>query len=243
MKKNFVILASCLLAIFATTFVTSCDKAHSTSKGYTQGIFTVDRNFLRPENSDTFYTVKKDEVASFGLKDGDRAIITLGYDIDNTIGAIGARWFIKSVEEKIPAYALSADADVDKEAFSSAIAGVGPMPLYGSHWMWKGLQNIYVGYYSNGSFGNFKMTPAGMSGDTICFNLYSQIPAGDEPVKQLLTFDIKSVASMLSEDDAARLNKLDSVYTKITTQVEFFNNTGSTIKKASISGGKYKRTF
>ena len=236
-------LTSCLMAIFAAAFVTSCDKAHSTSDGYTQGIFTVDRNFLRPENVDTFYAIKKSEVESFGLKDGDRAIITLGYKIDNTVGAIGAQWYIKSVEEKLPVYALTPAADIDKDVYSSAIAGIGPMPIYGSHWVWKGFQNIYIGYYSNGSFGNFRMAPAGMSGDTICFDLYSQIPSGDAPMKQLLTFDINSVASMMSEEDAAKLASLDSVYTKITTNVEFYSNEGSYTKKMPIIGGKYVRTF
>lgn len=243
MRKNIVMLTSCLLAIFAAAFVTSCDKANSTSDGHTQRIFTVDRNFLRPENVDTFYTIKKSEVESFGLKDGDRAIITLGYKIDNTVGALGAQWYIKSVEEKLPVYALAPAADVDKDVYSSAIAGIGLMPLYGSHWMWKGFQNIYIGYYSNGSFGDFKMVPTGMSGDTICFDLYSQIPSGDEPMKQLLTFDIRSVASMMSEEDAEKLASLDSVCTKITTNVELFSNEGSYIKKMSIGGGKYRRTF
>lgn len=244
MKRNFLLLASCLLAIFATTFVTSCDEINSTTKGYTQEIYTVDRNFLRPENLDTFYTIKKDEIASFGLNDGDRAIISLGYNYDNTVGATSAQWFIKSVDEKIPVYTLTSGADVDKQVFSSAIAGVGPFSMYGSHWMWKGYQNIYVGYYSDGSFGNFKLAPAGMSGDTICFDLYSQIPTGDKPIKHLLSFDIKSVASMLSKEEATQLNELDSVYTKITTKVEFFNNDGSTtIRPARIIGGKYKRTF
>lgn len=243
MTRKNVIFTFVLLAMLATTFLTSCDNAHSTSKGYTQGIFTVDRNFLYPENIDTFYTMKKEEIASFGLKDGDRAIITLGYDIDNTVGPKFAKWYIKSVDEKLPVYSLTPIADVDKDVFSSAIAGIGPMPIYGSHWMWKGFQNIYVGYYSNGSFGNFKLSPAGMSGDTICFTLNSQIPAGEEPMKQFLTFDIKSVASMLSEDDAVKLSGLDSVYTKITTKVEILGNNGSTVKEMSLSGGKYKRTF
>lgn len=243
MKKSIFIFSFSLLAIFATTFFTSCDEANSTSKGHIQGIFTVDRNFLYPENVDTFYTLKKEEVASFGLNDGDRAIITLGYNVDNTVGPKYAKWYIKSVEEKLPVYNLTPMADVDKDVFSSAIAGVGPMPLYGSHWLWKGFQNIYVGYYSNGSFGNFRMSPVGLSGDTICFSLNSQIPAGDEPMKQLLTFDIKSVASMLSAEDAEKLSKLDSVCTKITTKVEIYGSEGSTVKEMSISGGKYKRTF
>ena len=243
MKKNFAILVLAMMAVVVSMSVASCDEATSVSKGYTQGIYTVDRNFLRPENVDTFYTLKKADIESFGLKDGDRAIVTLGYEIDNVVGAKNALWYIKSVDEILPVFPLTPASEVDKAVYSSAIAGVGSMPMYGPYWMWRGYQNIYVGYYGNGEQGDFKMSPVGMSGDTICFELNSLIAAGDVPTKQLLTFDLRTVASMLSEEDATKLAALDSVCTKVTTNVEMISNGATVIKSMALSGGKYKRTF
>jgi hypothetical protein len=51
------------------------------------------------------------------------------------------------------------------------------------------------------------------------------------------------VASILSEEDATKLAALDSVCTKVTTNVEMISNGATVIKSMALSGGKYKRTF
>ncbi len=235
MKKNLVFLLSLVLGFM---FV-ACDKATSTTDGRVEGIFTVSGNFLHPECVDTFYRV--DNMAEFDIKNGDRALITLGYEIDNLVGAKFARWYIKSVDQILPAAALKPLADVDAAIYSSAIAGVGNYPKYGAYWVWNNIQNIYVGYYSDGQRGEFMLSPVKMSGDTLCLVLNSKIAAGEKPMAELLSFDLSSAASMLSAADAEKLASLDSICTKITTKVDIVSE--DKVKELSIGGGKYKKGF
>ena len=235
MKKNFILLLSLVLGF---VFV-ACDKATSTSDGRIEGIFTVSGNILYPECVDTFYRV--DNMSEFDIKNGDRALMTLGYEIDNLVGAKFARWYIKSVNEVLPSAVLTPVADVDTDIYSSAIAGVGNFPKYGAYWMWRNIQNMYIGYYSDGSQGDFKLSPVKMSGDTLCFVLNSKIIAGDKPMAKLLSFDVSAAASMLSADDAEKLSSLDSICTKITTKVDIVSE--DKVKELFIGGGKYKNPF
>ena len=235
MKKNFILLLS---LVFGFMFV-ACDKATSTSDGKIEGIFTLSGNFLYPECVDTFYRV--DNLSEFDIKNGDRALMTLGYEIDNLVGAKFARWYIKSVNEILPSAALTPVADVDTAIYSSAIAGVGSYPKYGAYWMWNNVQNIYIGYYSNGQPGDFKLSPVKVSGDTLCFVLNSKIIAGEEPMAKLLSYDVTTAASMLSADDAAKLASLDSICTKITTKVDLISE--DKVEELFIGGGKYKNPF
>lgn len=240
MKNKSIALFCCIISFFTLTItIVSCDSADSTSKGTIQGIYTVSGNSLRPELTDTFYTVKN--LQDFGLRNGNRAILTLRYDIDNTLGAKLAKWQIKSVEEILPVLLPTSKENVDESIYSSAITGIGPMPKYGAYWLWRNYQNIYIGYYSNGTNGDFKLSPIGLSKDTLCFTLNSKITAGGKPMKQLLSFDISSAISMLSTEEISNFSKLDSIYTKITTKVELLDQ--DTIKTMSITGGKYKKTF
>lgn len=236
MKKNIFVFCTFLLSIFA---VVSCDNATSVSEGYLQGLYTVDRNFLRPEMVDTFYKV--DNVADFGLVDGDRAYITLAYEIDNYFGPSMAKYRIKSVEGKIPVSGLTAAGDVDASEYSSAILGFREKPMYGWVWLWNKYQNVSVTYYSNGSLGDFKLTPAGLSGDTLCFALNAKIEAGDEYVEQLMSFDVSSYVDILSADDAAKLIALDSLNTKLTFR--WYDERNDTVKVRSIVSGKFKNCF
>ena len=235
MKKNFVLLLSLVLGFMFS----ACDKATSTSDGRIEGIFTVSGNFVYPECVDTFYRV--DNMSEFDLKNGDRALMALGYEIDNLVGAKFARWYIKSVNEILPAAALTPVDAVDTSIYSSAIAGVGSYPKYGAYWMWGKIQNMYIGYYSDGQQGDFKLSPVKMSGDTLCFVLNSRIVAGDTPMAKLLSYDVTTAASMLSADDVEKLTSLDSICTKITTKVDIVSE--DKVKELFIGGGKYKNPF
>ena len=237
MKRGFLFLSVVLVVLMFATM--SCDKAHSTSDGSIQGIYTVYGNGLMPEQTDTFYAVSN--MKDFDLEHGDRAIITLGYEIDNLMGAGFAKWYIKSVDKMINTMPLTPLQSVDTVLYSSGIAGVGDFPMYGSHWMWKKFQSVYVGYYGNGNEGDFKLSPVKMSGDTLCFVLNSKFVAGDVPTAQLLSFDISNAVSMLSSTDAAKLLSLDSICTKITTKVDIVAS--DKVLNLSIGGGKYKKQF
>ena len=236
MKKNIFVFCTLLVSIFATI---SCDHATSVSEGYVQGLYTVDRNFLYPEMVDTFYKV--DNISDFGLQDGDRAYITLAYEVDNYFGPTMAKYYIKSVEGKVPVSALSAKEDVDASEYSSAILGFRSKALYGWGWLWNKYQNVSVAYYSNGSLGDFKLTPKGLSGDTLCFALNAKIEDGDEYVEHLMSFDVSSFVDILSADEAAKLYALDSLNTKLTFR--WYDEEKDSVKIRSIVPGKYKNCF
>lgn len=236
MKKNIFVFCTFLLSIFA---MVSCDDANSVSEGYVQGLYTVDRNFLRPEMVDTFYKV--DNMADFDLENGDRVYLTLAYEVDNYYGASMAKYYIKSVEGKIPVSGLTAAGDVDEALYSSAILGFREKPKYGGFWFWNKYQNINVVYYGNGTEGDFKLSPLGMSGDTLCFALNAKIEDGDEYMEQLLSFDVASVVESLPAEDATRLSQLDSISTKIT--LRWYDERNDTVKVMSPAAGKYKNPF
>ena len=239
MRKGFLFILTVLaVVLFAAV---SCDKAHSTSDGRIQGVYTVYGNALMPERTDTSYTVSN--MREFDLNHGDRAIITLAYEIDNLIGAQYAKWYIKSVDEKLVTLPLTAKDSVDATEYSSVIDGPADWSffMYGKYWLWNKYQNFYIKYYSDGTKGDFKLSPVGMSGDTLCFALNSKFVAGDKANVELLTFDVSNAYTMLSTEDAAKLLNADSIYTKITTKVNMVEK--DTVVAFTYGGGKYKKTF
>ena len=239
MRRGFLFLLTVLsVVMFAAV---SCDKAHSTSDGRIQGVYTVYGNTLLPERTDTFYTVGN--MREFDLKHGDRAIITLAYEIDNLVGAQFAKWSIQSVDEKLVTHSLTPKGDVDATEYSSVIDGPADWSffMYGKYWLWNKYQNFYIQYYSDGTKGDFKLSPVGMSGDTLCFELNSKFVAGDKANVELLTFDGSDAYSMLSTEEAAKLLAADSIYTKITTKVNLVEQ--DTVVMYTYGGGKYKKTF
>lgn len=237
MKKIFFALCVLFVSIIV---ITSCDKATSTSDGYTQGIYTVDRNFLRPELVDTFFKV--DNVSDFGLKNGDRAYFTVGYDIDNYYGAGAAKYYIKSVDALLPVYGLTASSSIDHSVYSSPISSLERVfintEVASAMWLWKKFQNISVGYYSNGTEGDFKLSPVGLSGDTLCFALNAKIEDGEKFMTKILSYDVSSVTNMLPAEEIKKLSSLDSIYTQIS--LRWYDSNNDTIKTMYPFGGKYK---
>lgn len=220
MKKNLLTLCTLFVSIFA--FI-SCDNATSTSSGSIQGIYTVDRNFIRPELIDTFYKI--DNITNFGLKNGDRAYLTVAYEYDNYFGPSSAKYSIKSVDSKLPVDGLTADSEIDKEIYSSPI--IAPQEVFinitnngvvkSAGWLWKNYQNISIIYKSNGTEGDFKLSPVGLSGDTLCLALNAKIEDGDKYMAKILSFDISEASNMLSAEDKNKLVAFDYIYTKIST--------------------------
>jgi hypothetical protein len=240
MKKNLFALCALFVFIFATT---SCDEATSTSEGYFQGLYTVDRNFLRPEMIDTFYKV--DNIVEFGLKNGDRAYITLAYEYDNYYGPANTKYYIKSVDKIVPVYGLTALSDIDTSDYSYPIFSLEKIFLNnymsGAMWLWKNFQNVNIGYYSNGTEGDFKLSPVKLSGDTLCFALNAKIENGEKYKTKFLSFDITSAVNILPAEEAEKLVKLDSIYTQISTL--WHDEDNDTVKVMYPFGGKYKNCF
>lgn len=244
MKKNLFTL--CTLLVFIFTFI-SCDNATSTSGGSTQGIYTVDRNFIRPELIDTFYKI--DNIANFDLKDGDRAYLTVAYEFDNYFGPSSAKYSIKSVEGKLSVDGLTAASEIDKEIYTSPIFAPQEVLINiinndvakSASWLWKNYQNISFIYKSNGTEGDFKLSPMGLSGDTLCFALNAKIEEGDKYMTKILSFDISEAPNMLSVEDKDKLVALDYIYTKISTI--WYDEENDTTKIMYPFVGKYKNYF
>lgn len=244
MKKNLLTLCTLFISIFA--FI-SCDNATSTSGGSTQGIYTVDRNFIYPELIDTFYKI--DNIADFDLKNGDRAYLTLAYEYDNYFGPNFAKYSIKSVESKLSVHGLTAASEIDKEIYSSPI--IAPKEVLinmssngvasAASWLWKNHQNISIIYKSNGTEGDFKLSPVGLSGDTLCFALNAKIEDGDKYMTKLLSFDISETPNMLSVEDKNKLVAFDYIYTKISTI--WYDEKNDTTKIMYPFVGKDKNCF
>ena len=240
MKKNLLFFCTLFFSIIA---MVSCDHVTSGSKGTMQGLFTVDRNFLYPEMIDTFY--KAENVADFDLKTGDRVYLTLSYEYDNYYGPLMAKYRVKSVDGKATTNVLTAAQEVDEAIYSSSIASLLPVLVDGEYnsamWMWKNYQNICVAYYGNGTPGDFKLSPVGMSGDTLCFALNARIEDGNKTTTELLSFDISSAVDILPADDVNKLTELDSIYTKIT--LRWYDAKNNAVKIMSPAAGKYKNCF
>ena len=236
MKKIF--FALCTLSAFIFIMV-SCDNVTSTSEGRIQGLYTISGNFLYPEMADTFYKVNN--ISDFELKDGDRAYLTLAYEIDNYYGASMAKYYIKSVENVLPVHGLTDEKNVDTSVYSSPIVGFETLPKYGAYWLWKKYHNFNVVYYGSGKQGDFKLSPVKLSGDTLCFALNAKIEDGDERMTQLLSFDVSSAVNMLPAEDVEKLVTLDSIYTKITTR--WYDTNNDTVKIMYPWAGKYKNCF
>ena len=242
MKKNIFVF-SALLAFVAA--LVSCDHATSgITKGEVSGIYTVDRNFLYPELVDTF--IRVNNIADFDLKTGDRAYVTVAYEYDNYYGQSLTEYNIKSVDEKITVNGLTALSDVDTDIYSSPIGwepiivSINP-ELVSAMWLWKNYKNLRVKYYGNGTKGDFKLSPVGLSGDTLCFALNARVEDGDEYMNEILSFDLSSVKDLLSAEDASKLASLDSISTKIT--LRWFYNRPDEIKVMSFAVGKYENYF
>lgn len=240
MKKNLFALFTLFVSIFA--FI-SCDNVTSTNEGYVQGLYTVDRNFVRPELVDTFYKIEN--MADFDLKSGDRAYLTVAYEFDNYLGPGTAKYRIKSVEGILPILGLTAAEDIDATTYSSPISGLHKILINteaaSAMWFWKKFLNVNVGYSCNGEEGDFKLSPVGLSGDTLCFALNAKIEDGEEYMTSLLSFDISAAVNMLSTEDAKKLVALDSIYTKIATR--WYDEENDTIKTMYPGIGKYKNNF
>ncbi len=240
MKKNLLLFCTLFFSIIA---MISCDNVTSESKGTMQGLFTVDRHFLYPEMVDTFY--KAENVEDFGLKTGDRVYLTLSYEYDNYYGPAMAKYRVKSVEGKATTGVLTDAQNVDASLYSSSIASLQRVLVCGKYssdmWIWKNYQNICVGYYSNGTQGDFKLSPVGLAGDTLCYALNARIEEGNKATTEILSFDVSSAVDMLPASDAKKLSELDSISTRITFR--WYDSKNDTVRVVSSTAGKFKNCF
>lgn len=145
----------------------------------------------------------------------------------------------------LPVYGLTESSSIDPMVYSSPVTSLEKVLINteaaSAMWLWKNFQNISVGYYSNGSEGDFKLSPVGLSGDTLCFALNAKIEDGDKYVTKILSYDVSSVVNMLPAEDAEKLSNLDSIYTQIS--LRWHDTYNDTIKTMYPFGGKYKNYF
>lgn len=236
MKRFFYSLMAMFVMAYA---VVSCDEANNTTEGYFEGIFTVEGKAVIPEMQDTFYNVKNS--ASFGLKDGDRAMMRVKYFIDNVYGPQMAEWSIDRVYGRIKTRELTPAALIDSAAFTSPLSDIRMYIPYGSQWVWNGLQNINVVSYTNGIEPEYRMTVDGFANDTLALTLFAKVDDGDIEKTTLLSYEIAAALPMLSNVEQQAAKVPDTIYTRISTL--YYYAAADTVQRVTVYGGKCANPF
>lgn len=235
MKKLFICVCVALAAAFTTI---SCDDANNTTEGTMDVLCTVNGHRVYPDLVDTFYVIRN--MADWDLSDGDRGLFRLKYFIDNVYGSAATEWNIEEVYGLVPVRALTPVADVDSSVYSSAVSGLQLFNTYGATWAYRGMQNINVTYYTDGSEPDFKMVASGVSGDTLKLSLLSKINDGDKFASKLLTFDLSEARSHLG-GNAGLIDVPDSLYTKIA--LFYYDALEDSVVVSEIMGGRLANPF
>lgn len=236
MKKVFLSLLA--FSAMMLSFV-SCDDANNTTEYFFDGIYSVRGQMIFPELEDTFYVV--DNIEEHGLVNGDRAVMRVNCFVDNVIGAHKAKWSIETVYDVIPTLDVDAAADVNADVYSSPLVGLTPYNTYGAAWLWNGIQNINVVYYSDGSEPQFKMVTDGFVNDTLRLSLYAKINDGETAMPQLLSFDISTALQLLDSNQLQALQTVDTLCTKV--DMLYYDAKADVVETVEIIGGKTVNPF
>lgn len=237
--KRILSVFSVVAAVLAMMCTASCDEATNYTKGYRDGIYKVWGHTVTPEMEDTSYVVG--DVSSYGLKNGDRALLRVKYFIDNVFGPSKAKWEVEKVYEVIEPRAITAGDDIAEGDYQSCILGLANLLYYGPVWAWDGLQNINVAYECDGTEPEFRMVAPQANGDTLCLSLVSRINSGDERYVKLLSFDLNSAYPLLGSEERNAISRYDSIYTKI--KLRWYDPDEEAPVDAGIIGGKLKNPF
>lgn len=235
MKKLFNSFLLMLMLLFAA----ACDDANNTTEYYFDGIYSVRGEMLLPELEDTFYVAPN--IKSMGLATGDRALMRVRCFVDNVFGPNAAQWSVDKVYSLLPAENVSPLTAEDSLLYVSPLAGITSFANYGSAWVWNAIQNICVVYYGNGSEADFRMTAPAFVNDTLCLTLVAKIEDAEEPVSQLLSFDLASALPLMTVGEQGLLAGRDTLRTKVL--MRYYDAPADTVYTAKIFGGKCVNPF
>ena len=229
-------------AFFAMVMLLSfaaCDDANNTTEYYFDGLYTVRGEMLWPEQQDTFYVAPN--VKSMGLKTGDRALLRVRCFVDNVFGPLAAQWSVDKVFGHIPTRSIENIPAADSVLYNSSFVGITPCFNYGTSWIWNGVQNVNVVYYTNGTEPDFRMTAPAFVDDTLRLTLLSKFEDGEELTSNLLSFDLASALPLLKNHEQGLLAGKDTLRTKIT--MRYYDAVADTVYMAKFFAGLCANPF
>lgn len=234
--KRFV---NAFFAMVTLLSFAACDDANNTTEYYIDGLYTVRGEMLWPEQQDTFYVAPN--VKSMGLNTGDRALLRVRCFVDNVFGPLAAQWSVDKVFSIVPTRSIESVSSADSLQYNSSLVGITPYFNYGTSWIWNGIQNVNVVYYTNGDEPDFKMTAPAFVNDTLCVTLLSKIEDGEELTSHLLSFDLASALPLLKNQEQGLLTGKDTLRTKIT--MRYYDAVADTVYMAKFFAGKCANPF
>lgn len=236
MKKfaNYCLVMMMLLFMFA-----ACDDAHNTSEYYFDGIYTVKGEMLFPEQGDTFYVARN--IKSMGLETGDRGLMRVGCFVDNVYGASAAVWNVETVYSLLPTRDIEQLSAEDSLLYNTPFVGITTFVNYGASWIWNGIQNVNVLFYSNGEEPAFRMTAPAFVNDTLCMTLLAKVDDGETFNSELLSFDLADAVPLLGNYEKNMLVAKDTLRTKI--KMRYYDAAADTVYMAEIFAGKCANPF
>lgn len=217
----------------------ACDDANNTTEYYYDGLYTVKGEMLWPEQEDTFYVASN--VKTLGLKTGDRAMMRVRCFVDNVYGPKAAQWSVENIYSIIPTRSVETLSASDSLQYNSALVGITPCFNYGASWIWNGIQNVNVVYYTNGNEPDFRVSSPRFVNDTLCLTVHSKIDDGDELTSHLLSFDLASALPLLDSREQGLLAQKDTLRTKIA--MRYYDASADTVYMAKFFAGKCANPF
>lgn len=219
MKKMLNIALPLMALLF---FSCSPVEPEYTEENYFYDIYTVYKHSVSPEFSDS--TIPVSNMEKYGFETGDRADMVLRYyyDYQTTPRPV---FTIHSVREVIKTRPLSQTGSIDAAEYNTPFDSLVLYEFYDRRvlpiWVWKNRLNMNISYFGEKSSASFAMTVRGVSGDTVMFDLYAKAPRnGSKTSTSLLTFDLNSVADVLTAEQKNSLAGIDTLNTKVYFQRE-----------------------
>ena len=161
--------------------------------------------------------------------------------VQRAIGPLAAQWSVDKVFGIVPTRSIENVSAADSLLYNSSLVGITPYFNYGTSWIWNGVQNVNVVYYSNGNEPDFRMTAPAFVNDTLCVTLLSKIEDGEELTSHLLSFDLASALPLLDSQEQGLLAGKDTLRTKIT--MRYYDAVSDTVYMAKFFAGKSVNPF
>lgn len=216
-------LKGIFFAITATVLLfTSCDPVQPSYviSSYSSNIYTITEDLkLAPEFEDTLYRVNNiSEFDKFGLEPGDRAHLILHYYFD-AYSAKGAELNVYSTLEEIATLPIVPRDSVDAGDYGLPL-GIYPYELLYANtyptWIWDNRLNINVSFAAKPAGTDFVMALRGVEKDTVRLDILAKTTLPSDTVNsKLLSYDIKNITEMFTDEERSALREYEKLTFKI----------------------------
>ena len=223
MKNLFKLFPA--FAAIAVMSLMSCGEAENeiSFDRYYESIFTVNKSTIAPELEDTSYMVMN--MDKFELQTGDRARMVVRYYYDSNVTKF-PEWTIQSVVEVIPTREIVAKDAIDEAEYNAPVllnASSGRLYSYTMDnrpvdpiWVWNNIQNVYVHYRGISDNAQFALSVKGVKDGCVELQLHIKATAsGNVKSDKLVSFDLRSLESVLTESEKASIRSYDKLKTQV----------------------------